>query len=435
MKTPATISPSNRFEPRRKFPFYYGWVIVVVAALAMSATLPGRTHGLGLVEDPLTADLQMSDPTFARIVLVTSLLGAAFCIPIGWLLDRCGVRIVMLGVTVGLALAVIRMAHVTDATALFAALLFTRGLGQSSLSVVSMAAVGKWFRGRLGAAMGAYSVLLTFGFAGGVVGLEAAVQQFGWRAAWGGLGWTLLLFVAPLQWLLHRNTPEECGEVLDPLRLDPTEVPKPETDHTLIQALRTPAFWVFAGGTALFNLMWSALTLFNVKILREAGFTRQDSAIVLAILGGAGLVTNLAGGALARRERLGPLMGIGLLSLCAALGMAPSIATRGGLFVYAAGMGLAGGLIVVIFFAAWRHLFGRSHLGRIQGAAQLLSVLASAIGPVVIADSRAYFGDYGPFFYGMSICTGVVGLAAFAVPLPSQVKTVEASNLVAAQDA
>ena len=29
--------------------FYYGWAMLILAALAMTATLPGRTHGLGLI--------------------------------------------------------------------------------------------------------------------------------------------------------------------------------------------------------------------------------------------------------------------------------------------------------------------------------------------------------------------------------------------------
>ena len=40
-------------------PFYYGWVNVAVAALAMVGTLPGRTQGLGLITESLLADLQM----------------------------------------------------------------------------------------------------------------------------------------------------------------------------------------------------------------------------------------------------------------------------------------------------------------------------------------------------------------------------------------
>ena len=34
----------------------YGWVMVCVAALAMVATLPGRTHGLGMITERLLAD-------------------------------------------------------------------------------------------------------------------------------------------------------------------------------------------------------------------------------------------------------------------------------------------------------------------------------------------------------------------------------------------
>ena len=34
---------------------YYGWIVLVVAALAMVGTLPGRTQGLGLVTEPLLA--------------------------------------------------------------------------------------------------------------------------------------------------------------------------------------------------------------------------------------------------------------------------------------------------------------------------------------------------------------------------------------------
>ena len=40
----------------RGLPFYYGWVIVVAAALAMVATMPGRTHGLGTITERLLKD-------------------------------------------------------------------------------------------------------------------------------------------------------------------------------------------------------------------------------------------------------------------------------------------------------------------------------------------------------------------------------------------
>ena len=46
---------------------YYGWVVLGVAALAMVGTLPGRTQGLGLITEPLLADLGVSRVQFAQI--------------------------------------------------------------------------------------------------------------------------------------------------------------------------------------------------------------------------------------------------------------------------------------------------------------------------------------------------------------------------------
>ena len=56
-------------------PFYYGWVNVAVAALAMVATLPGRTQGLGLITEPLLRDLGLGRVDYARLNLVATLAG------------------------------------------------------------------------------------------------------------------------------------------------------------------------------------------------------------------------------------------------------------------------------------------------------------------------------------------------------------------------
>ena len=56
--------------------FHYGWVNLVLAALAMVATLPGRTQGLGLVTEPLLADWRMDRVDFATANLWATLIGA-----------------------------------------------------------------------------------------------------------------------------------------------------------------------------------------------------------------------------------------------------------------------------------------------------------------------------------------------------------------------
>src|SRR5215207_6724398 len=66
--------------------------MVVLAAVAMAGTLPGRTHGLGLITEGLLADVTMDRSDFATLNLVATLIGALFCWPCGWLLDRLGMR-------------------------------------------------------------------------------------------------------------------------------------------------------------------------------------------------------------------------------------------------------------------------------------------------------------------------------------------------------
>ena len=73
--------------------------------------------------------------------------------------------------------------------------------------------------------------------------------------------------------------------------------------------------------------------------------------------------------------------------------------------------GGGGGFVIVIFFSFWAETFGRAHLGRIVGSAQMMTVLASAVGPLVLAQCHAATGSYAAVFY---VLAGIVVLLAFA---------------------
>ena len=84
-----------------RWPLYYGWVNLGVAAAAMVGTLPGRTQGLGLITEPLLRDLRIDRVAFAEINLVATLLGSLFCLGIGRLVDRLGSRLVLTSLALG----------------------------------------------------------------------------------------------------------------------------------------------------------------------------------------------------------------------------------------------------------------------------------------------------------------------------------------------
>src|SRR5262245_44881540 len=176
-----------------------GWINVVVGAVIMLATLPGRTQGLGLITEPMLRDLQLDRVAYANINLWATLLGAAICLPIGRVFDRVGLRGATVALTALLAAVVWMMSRLAGgAMALFLLVLATRALGQSALSVSSITAVGKSFDRRVGVAMGVYSVLLSVLFAAAFTAVGTSVRVNGWRVAWSQVALGLIVFAAPL---------------------------------------------------------------------------------------------------------------------------------------------------------------------------------------------------------------------------------------------
>ena len=403
--------------------FYYGWVTLTVSALAMVGTLPGRTQGLGLITEPLIRDVGIDRVAFAQINLVATLIGSLFCFGIGRLMDRHGSRVVLTGVSIALGVSVLLMSRAAGLWTLAACLLLTRGLGQSALSVVSLAAVGKWFSRRLPAAMAVYTLVMSVGFMAAFPLIGAVTSARGWRVSWTIVGLALVAGLAPLSWLLVRSTPEACGlrldgdAAVDEERLDSHSQPA-DDDATLAGAVRTPAFWVFGLASAAYGLVASGIALFNESILAERGFEAAVYHRSLAFTALAALAGNFAAGALAARASLRRLLVIAMVLLGGGLAALPHVSTEPHVVAWAIAMGVAGGFVMVVFFSFWGRAYGRAHLGRIQGAAQALTVLASAIGPLLLAWCVSSTGSYAIAFYTLSIVVLILTVAAAVVRIP-----------------
>lgn len=397
----------------------------------MVATLPGRTHGLGLVTEPILADLALDRVPFAALNFWATILGAAFCLPVGCLVDRLGVGPAVSATLALLGGVVIAMAGIGPGTeivslpapdrlfggaaatvavpgVLFLLVLFTRGLGQSSLSVESLVIVGKAAGDRPGRVVGLYSFLVAVGFMAASMGVKWAFDGLGagWRSVWSALGGLLLAFAAVAAFIRIEHAPEESAAAAGP------------RGATLAAALATPAFWVFALATSFYGLVAAGLSLFNESLLRERGFEKSVFLSITVISPLIGLAANLVGGWLASRVPPGWLAGAALLLQGAALAAFPRVESLAGVYAYAATMGVAGGLLAVVFFSVWRQSFGAANLGAIQGAAQALTVIASAAGPLVLAVGQRAAGSYAPVVLRLAAVSAVFALAAFLVPLP-----------------
>ena len=358
------------------------WTQVVAGALLMLATLPGRSHGLGLVTEPLLKDLQLSRDSFAQINLWATLGGALVCLPVGAWLDRCGLKTGALVLLPSLAIVVLVMSYMHVALlGLFILVLLTRAFGQGAMSVLSLAVAGRAFKHNSGAAAGSYAVLMSVLFMIAFVIVGGVVHDSGWRIAWRDIGIGLLVLLPVTLWLRNASAEKQTEAGTD-------------ADLTLAQCLRIPAFWAYSAGISAFAAISTATGLFNQALLEERGFDQKMAYHFLAGSAIIALLGQMVCGAGLRWRPIRYWLGGALFVQAAALASYKFIHTSAGMWTLAVLMGLSGGIITVAFFAIWGDSFGKRHLGRIQGVAQMCTVLASALGPLLLERGAGFLHGY-----------------------------------------
>jgi len=410
----------------------YGWVMVVIAALAMVATLPGRTHGLGMITERLLSDpdLQIDRMSFSEINFWGTLLGGLFCLPCGWLIDRFGLRITLTLTVSALAVVVLWMTRLSGRQEFAVAVMLTRGFGQSALSVISITMVGKWFAQRTSLAMAVYSLLLSLGFAYAAQ-IAKPWAEADWRVVWEAMGYSLAAFVPVC--LIFCRDPRPGGQspaVQTPPALNECcRLPQNQSNEslTLLEALRTQSFWVFALATSLVGLIGSGLSLFNESVLTSQGFSKEVFYNLITLTGTVGLLTKLPIGWIGQRWPLNRLLTVGLLLQATCMAALPFVRSLPGITLYGVGMGVSGTITTVLFFTIWSRAFGRQHLGQIQSVAQLLTVMASAADPVIFARSLEQFGSYSPAFMTLAIVSSGFAVWSWCMSVPDPAQSRQSS--------
>lgn len=403
----------------------YGWVMVVIAALAMVATLPGRTHGLGMITERMLADplLQIDRVRFSEINFWGTLLGGLFCLPCGWLIDRLGLRATLTCTVCALAFVVLWMTRLSGQRELAVAVMLTRGFGQSALSVISITMVGKWFAQRTSLAMAVYSLLLSLGFAYAAQ-IAKPWANADWRVVWDAMGYALLAFV-PVCLIFCRDPDPRSQDIESAEGCCGLPHQKRDASFTLKQALCTQAFWVFALATSLVGLIGSGLSLFNESVLTSQGFSKNVFYNLITLSGTVGLLTKLPIGWIGQRWRLNRLLSVGLILQAVCMVTLPLVRSLTGISIYGVGMGISGTITTVLFFTIWSQAFGRQHLGQIQALAQLLTVVASAAGPVIFALCLNQFGNYSAAFMSLAIVSALFALWSWFISIPDPVQSAQ----------
>ena len=389
-------SPSRRLAAR--LPFYYGWVMLPIAMLAMIATSPGQTFGVSIFNPSFRLALGLSHSQLTGAYMVGTLLAALPQPYIGGLMDRFGIRRVMFIVVILLGLACIFMSQVQGLLMLFLAFFFLRVLGQGALGLLATNTLAMWFQVRLGTVSGMMSAAVAGAIALIPPMILLLVNEFGWRGAYAVLGITVWLLMLPVLFLLYQNRPEDVGQQLDGRSSSAADIAIEDNEEapsfTLQEARHTRSYWILLLFTAAWALIITAIFFNIIPIFTNQGLTDANAAATYTTLAVALAVSQLIGGVLADRFRLHWLAFFCMLFIAGGVWMLSQANSILLAQLYALLIGIGQGLFGAVNNTVWVRYYGRAHLGRIRGSVALAMVAGSSTGPFIMGATYDLFGSY-----------------------------------------
>ncbi|MEN0048880.1 MAG: MFS transporter [Bacteroidota bacterium] len=409
--------PYLPFDPN-KFPFFYGWVIILIGTVGVLMSTPGQTIGLSTFTDSLIEALMINRDQLSLAYMFGTISSSLLLTRAGKLYDRYGVRPVAILASVGLAFGLLYLSQIDLVTqivadrlalqnTLYAAFplvllgfLCIRFFGQGVLTLVSRTMMMKWFDERRGLALGFSNVMMVLGFSYAPVVFEYLIQGYGWRAAWQYMA-VALLFVFPIIiFCFFRNDPRDVGLTPDGNFLKTKNANQPirfpvSKDYELKEVRRTFTFWVCALFVSMTGLYNTGFAFHIVSIFEQIGTPRAEAIRIFQWSAIVAVVSTLVLSAWSDYVRMRYLLY--LKGMAALIGLLGFIFLEQGAIAYwslVVGNGLLNALYSVIGAVIWARFYGKKQLGAIIGQVMMLTVFASAIGPYLFSQSLSISGSY-----------------------------------------
>lgn len=400
--------------------FYYGWLILAIAAVGMFSSGPGQSYTFSVFLQHIQSDLGIPNHRIATAYALATLLAAALLPRMGRLLDQIGPRKMLILVSILLGFACLFFGAAANVIWLAAGFALLRFMGQGATMMCTANLVSQWFSKRRGFAMS----LLALGFAASMaihppLG-EFLIQRYGWRTAWIVLGvMTWLIMLLPLI-LLVFDKPEQIGMSID----GETAVQKQATSEaiaglTLQQAKQERAFYILCFVWFVVGGLVTVLHFFQVTVLSERGLDSAVAARLFPVSAITMVVTMPFIGRLfdAARTRYVIatamlLIGLSLFSITVVSGFATAI-------IYAVLFGLSNAFMLTMFGYLWPRYFGRAHLGSIQGLGQMVGVIGASVAPIPVGYALDVFGSSDAtlrLLALLSVATAIIVVLALKTP-------------------
>jgi MFS family permease len=407
-----------------KIRIYYGWWVVGATFLTLFVCA-----GIGFSTFPVFLKYLEADMKWDRerlsIASAIAALAAGFTTPIiGGIIDRYGLRRVMLPGTVLLAAAYVLLGQVHSLLQ-FYILNLAVGVGLAATTILpSQTLVSRWFKRRRGRAMGIVTAANAFGSIIWISLTSRMIASYGWRQTYGIYGILMGIVSVPLIFFVIRNSPESMGLNIDGEDDSPSDaVSAPvlrenEIGYSMRDALKTGTFWLIFGAIFFVQFAASGFGLHAVSFLSDSGLPNVRATDIWASVQFVSIAARFLFGYLSERYQKRYFAAAAnvsrVISLAALVLFAASITPLAAtlvllVVVYGAGMGCNAVINPLIISES----FGIKNFGKIMGFLGIPYTIGMALG--MYAGGRLYVlrNDYIAAFGVFAAAFLLAGVAIF----------------------
>jgi sugar phosphate permease len=411
----------------RVTPFYYGWVIVVVAGLANASRVASAVEVSSVFLPALSAEYGWDRTVVAS---ATTLGGVATALASPWVgrvLDRYGGRIVVPAGAFLVGVGCLTLAGVESAGLFVFVYAFVRMSGQSMVQFPNQVTVAKWFERRRGAAV---SLLVGIGATGLIAapfGVQFIIERFSIGAAWAALGILALSLGVVPSLLFSTRRPEDLGLLPDGADTpaggdvdDGASAATDGSDWTLREAAVTPAFWLLAISSVMFSMSSTGVGFFQFTYYLEQGIDASLASGAVSMFAFGLFAGGVFWGWLADRVSVRFLIMLQYAIAASIMLYLLRVDTAMEAYPFGFAMGsLVGGAMSLptLLLASY---FGRRSLGAIAGVFQMSRGLSLGSGPLVASLLRDVTGSFETAFIVFSVLCTIAVFMMVAARNPSR---------------
>ena len=419
---------------RRRFPrIFPGWWMNLVTGIYSGLGHGFYGYGVSVLFKPLAADLGLSRAATSWATGIGRLQGSIEAPITGWLSDKFGPKWVIVVGICFIGTGLVLMNFITSPWAYYLVWGVLTAIGINlALTIAIDKALTDWFIRKRGLALGIRFVII------GICGVIALpiitwlVTTHGWRIAC--LVWAGVMFTGvPLSWyFVKQRRPEYYGLLPDGATIESdTEADIDvmidrgveyaadfeETEFTLRQAMRTPAYWLITISWVCAMAVGGAINVHCIPFLTDMGINETVAGGMMAMMVFFTVPARFVGGLLAdrvRKDRLQFLVAGAFL--CQAIGIAAFLLNQSiaMVYVFLILFGFGSGAPVPLRLTMAGRYFGRKAFASIQGTSMVFTAPVALLAPVYTGWIHDTTGSYITAFTLFAVLSA---LAAFLISL------------------